>query len=184
MPRRFWWFVTLVLSALGMTMGAAHVLELPQKLGYRPDLYAAVNTTLYRYFAVAGAVFMTGAMLSAGVLTYVTRSRSTFRGTLAATLCLVLSFGLWLALVSPVNATVAQALHSAPASVPALWRELRDRWEYGHVASFAAWLLGFVLLVNSAVREMSVDAEAAPVVEANRGAEEARTRVGRPRSTA
>jgi hypothetical protein len=183
MSRRFWWFVTLLLSALGMTMGAAHALELPQKMGYRPELYAAVNTTLYRYFAVAGGVFMIGSLLAAGALTYVVRGRPVFRSTLAAAGCLVLSFALWVVLVSPVNAEVAQALQSAPESVPALWRALRDRWEYGHVASFAAWLLGFVLLTYSAVREMPAGQEAAASDPA-RSSEEARARFGRPRSTA
>ena len=50
----FWQFITLVLAALGLTMTSAHVLEMPQKLAYSPELYAAVNTTLYRYFAIVG----------------------------------------------------------------------------------------------------------------------------------
>lgn len=184
MSRRCWWFVTLLLSALGMTMGAAHVLEMPQKLGYRPELYAAINTTLYRYFALAGGVSMIGALLSASALTYGTRQRPTFRGTLTATVCLALSLALWLALVAPVNAEVARALQAAPESVPTVWLELRNRWEYGHAASFAAWLLGFLLLVNAAVREMPTEAEIAAAPETGRSPEEARGQFGRPRSPA
>ena len=57
---RAWRFLTLVLAALALTMTSAHVLELPQKMAYPPDLYAAVNTTLYRYFATVGAVWEYG----------------------------------------------------------------------------------------------------------------------------
>jgi hypothetical protein len=184
MSRRSWWFITLLCSALGLTMGAAHALELPQKLGYHPELYAAINTTLYRYFALVGGVLMIGSLLSASVLTYLVRRRPVFRSTLAATGCLALSLALWFALVSPVNAEVAQALHSAPESVPALWKALRDRWEYGHVASFAAWLLGFVLLTYSAVLEMPGEGEAALTPEAVRDPRETKSRFGRPRSAA
>ena len=48
----FWRFITIVLSALALTMTSAHVLELPQKMTYTAEMYAAVNTTLYRYFAL------------------------------------------------------------------------------------------------------------------------------------
>lgn len=47
-------FVTLLLAALALTMESAHLLELPQTMQYGADLYSAVNTTLYRYFAVVG----------------------------------------------------------------------------------------------------------------------------------
>jgi hypothetical protein len=50
-------FVTLLLTALALTMTSAHVLEMPQKMHYEAELYSAVNTTLYRYFAVVGGVY-------------------------------------------------------------------------------------------------------------------------------
>jgi hypothetical protein len=46
-------FVTLLLTALALTMTSAHVLE----MHYEAELYSAVNTTLYRYFAVVGGVY-------------------------------------------------------------------------------------------------------------------------------
>jgi hypothetical protein len=54
---RAWRFLALVLAALALTMTSAHVLELPQKMRYDAELYAAVNTTLYRHFATVGAVY-------------------------------------------------------------------------------------------------------------------------------
>ena len=71
----FWRFLTILLSALALTMTSAHVLELPQKMTYTPDMYAAVNTTLYRYFAIIGGPYQIGAIVSAIVLTLLLRGR-------------------------------------------------------------------------------------------------------------
>ena len=70
---RSWRFLTLLLAALALTMTSAHVLELPQKMGYDAQLYAAVNTTMYRYFALIGGVYTIGSLVAAGVLALLVR---------------------------------------------------------------------------------------------------------------
>src|SRR5215468_1086295 len=135
-------FVTLLLAALALTMTSAHVLEMPQKMQYGAQLYSAVNTTLYRYFAVIGGVYTVGAIVSAFVLAFlVRRDRSTFRWTAGGALLLLAAFVSWLVLVQPVNRMVADAIASAPGSVPAVWAQQRARWEYGHAVGFAFQLL-------------------------------------------
>ena len=147
---RGWRFLTLVLAALALTMTSAHVLELPQKMQYDAQLYAAVNTTLYHYFATIGGVYSLGAIVAASVLAFLVRKhRSAFGWILAAAVLFVLWFMSWLMLVAPVNTQVAAALQSAPETVPALWMQLRERWEYGHAAGFVIQLLGFCALVIS-----------------------------------
>jgi len=151
---RAWRFLTLVLAALALTMESAHVLELPQKLHYDAQLYSAVNTTLYRYFALVGGVYQVGSLVAAVVLTVlVRRRRPAFGWTLAGTLCLLVAFGIWLMVVAPVNSEVAEALRSMPETVPAAWLRLREQWEYGHAAGFVVQLLGFCALVISVVGE-------------------------------
>lgn len=146
-------FITLVLAGLGLTLGAAHALELPPKMRYDPEMYAAVTSTLYPLFGSVGAIIQLGAVLAAIVLTILVRGRPAFRLTLLGTLGLVLSLVLWGALVAPVNAEWLRVIESAPALVPEAYLRLRPRWEYGHVAAFAAWLTAFVLLVRSALIE-------------------------------
>jgi hypothetical protein len=154
MVLRWWRFFTLVLAALALTMESAHVLELPQKLQYDTQLYATVNTTLYRYFALVGGVYQVGSIGAAAVLTVlVRRRRPSFGWTLAGTLCLMLAFGIWLTVVAPVNSEVAEALRTMPETVPAAWMRLREQWEYGHVAGFVVQLLGFCALVISVLVE-------------------------------
>ena len=154
MSLRVWRFLTLLLTALSLTMESAHVLELPQKMQYDAQMYSAVNTTLYRYFAIVRGVYQLGAILTAGFLVFLIRKhRRSFYWTAAGALSLVLAFGIWLAVVAPVNSEVAHAIASAPQSVPALWMRLRNRWEYGHAAGFVFQVIGFSMLVLSVLRE-------------------------------
>jgi hypothetical protein len=137
-----------------MTMESAHVLELPQKMHYDAQMYAAVNGSLYRYFAIVGAVYQVGSIVAAAALAFVVRKHErAFAWTLAGALSLLVAFCIWLAVVAPVNSAVAQALRSAPESVPGLWMALRDRWEYGHAAGFIVQLIGLALLVISVLVE-------------------------------
>ena len=154
MVLRWWRFLTLVLAALALTMESAHVLELPQKLQYDAQMYSAVNTTLYRYFAIVGGVYQVGSIVVAAVLTVLVRKRRpSFGWTLAGTLSLMLAFGIWLTVVAPVNSEVAEALRLMPETVPAVWLRLREQWEYGHAAGFVVQLVGYCALVISVLVE-------------------------------
>ncbi len=147
-------FVTLMLGALALTMTSAHLLELPQKLDYAPTLYAAVNTTLYRYFAIVGGAYTVTSILAAGMLSLLVRHRgTTFPWTVSGFAALLAAFVSWLVLVAPVNARIAAAVETHSDSVPALWQLLRNRWEYGHATGFVLQLLGLAALVVSILVE-------------------------------
>ncbi|WP_174626719.1 DUF1772 domain-containing protein [Candidatus Methylobacter favarea] len=146
-------FITLVLVALGLTMGTAHLLELPPKMQYDAVMYAAVTSTLYRLFGSVGAFIQVASILAVAILAFLVRFRPAFRLTLFATLSLIFSLILWFALVAPVNAEWLQVIESTPEFVPKAYLQLRDRWEYGHVAAFIAWFCGFCLLVLSVLIE-------------------------------
>ncbi|HEX5435802.1 MAG TPA: hypothetical protein VFW98_01490 [Gemmatimonadaceae bacterium] len=149
MPHRRLRFIVLLLAALTLTMEAAHVLELPQKMHYTPQLYTAVNSTMYRYFAIVGGPLTILTLLSGAVLVVALRHQPGFSGTLAGVVAYFVAFGIWLAVVAPVNSTVAAALKTDPGSLPRLWAALRPRWEYGHAAGFVLQLLGLASLLWS-----------------------------------
>jgi hypothetical protein len=153
MSLRSSWFAALLLTALGLVMGGAHLLELPVRIQYEPPFYMQVTSTLYRYYGLVGGPLQVLALLLCAVLTWRVRTRSTFRSTLAGTLCLALSLLLWALLVQPVNAAWLEAVRSGPTDAVQAYAQLRSRWEYGHVAAFAAWLSGFSLLLHGVVRE-------------------------------
>ena len=144
-------FASLLLAALGLVPGGAHVLELVPKMEYEPALYALVTSSLYRYFGSVGALVQVSAMIAAAALALRARGDSSFRLTALGAAALALSLVLWGALVSPVNSAWTRVIETAPASVPEVYAQLRPRWEYGHVAAFAAWLAGFALLLASSL---------------------------------
>jgi hypothetical protein len=156
MPFRRLRFIVLLLAALTLTMEAAHVLELPQKMQYGPELYAAVNSTLYRYFALVGGPLTVLTLLSGAGLVIALRRQPGLRWTLAGVLAYFIAFGVWLAVVEPVNRTVATAFAKDPGSLPRLWTTLRARWEYGHAAGFVFELLELACLLWSVLASPKV----------------------------
>ncbi|HEU6451531.1 MAG TPA: hypothetical protein VFT57_08945 [Gemmatimonadaceae bacterium] len=156
-PLRVWWLVTLLLTALGLVMGGAHVLEHPVRMHYDPELYFRVTSTMYRYFGIIGGSIQVLALVAAVLLAWRTRRRPGFGWTLAGTLLLALSLLLWFLRVQPVNEAWLEAMRAHPDSVVETYARLRGRWEWGHVMAFVAWLLGFCLLLYSALRQAGSD---------------------------
>jgi hypothetical protein len=149
-------FIALLLAALTLTMESAHVLELPQKMQYTPELYSAVNSTMYRYFALIGGPLTVLTLLSGAALVVVLRHEPGFRWTLAGVASYFLAFAVWLAVVQPVNSTVAKAFAEDPGSLPQVWTTLRARWEYGHLAGFVLELFGLASLLWSVLADRAV----------------------------
>jgi hypothetical protein len=148
-------FFSLLLVALGLAPGAAHLLEMPVKLGYAPELYFAVTSTLYALFGSVGAIVQVGALVITGVLAFVSRGLPATRLVVAAAVLLGLSLTAWGALVAPVNAQWGDAIKSGSQALPAIYAELRLRWEYGHAVAFALWFAGYCCLQWFAVSSSS-----------------------------
>lgn len=160
MPLRSLRFITLLLAALGLAMGAAHGLELVPKRHYDTRMYMDVTRSLYRYYGLIGGPVQVLAFGAASWLSFRLRRRPGFRLTAWGAGCLGLSLVLWAALVQPVNAAWGEVLATGTeAEALESYARLRDRWEFGHLAAFLAWLAGFGLLLRSVSGE---PAEAAP----------------------
>ncbi len=100
--RSLLWAAALVLAALTLGMAFAHTLELPQKMGYGPSLWATLNQTLYQYFAVVGGpveVLNVGVLVGLAVTERRPRPRSW--GLLVAACCFGAALVVWFAVVQP-----------------------------------------------------------------------------------
>lgn len=148
---RVFQFMAILLTALGLTMGAAHVLELGPRMKYDDALYMEVTRTLYLIFGIAGAAIQLGSIACVAMLCWMLRRGPAGRWMLAALVALVASLGLWALIVAPVNAQWGTALSRNPASAIEVYARLRWRWEAGHVVAFVAWLIGFACLVWGAL---------------------------------
>lgn len=151
-------FIAILLAALAMGMHLAHALELAPKLQWNPDLYLAVQTTLYQWFGRIGPVFEIGALLTVALLTFRLRGRRpAFALTATSTVMLVLSLATWAVVVLPANAQIGlwqSAVASGSAAAPANWMHWRDQWQYGQAGIFVLHLIGFCALLRSVLVEL------------------------------
>jgi len=132
------WVACLLLATLAMMPAAAHVLELPNKIGLTGIEYLTVQR-LYRGWALARLVVL-AALACMGVLLFMVRELPTaFALAWVAFLCLAGTQLVFWIFTQPVNRVTANWTF-----LPGDWSELRRRWEYSHAAS-AALNLGAVV---------------------------------------
>ncbi|MGH3774789.1 MAG: hypothetical protein ACRDRR_03480 [Pseudonocardiaceae bacterium] len=144
--------VTLLLAALTMGLLFAHVLELGPKFGYPPELYVRLNNSLYAWYGPPlGALLYVGSIVAAGVLTWlVRRRRAALAWTGTAAILQAVALVTYFVVVEPVNQRLRPL---PPGAVPADFTALRTQWEFGHATEFVLFLVAFVLLVVSVLRE-------------------------------
>ena len=117
-------FASVMLTAVAMAAGFAHLLELPNKIGLSRDDYLRVQQ-IYRGWALLGIV-VTGALVCTVVLALQVRYRpAEFYLTIAAASCIALSLVVFFLFTFPANQQTANW-----TVLPDNWQELRRRWEY------------------------------------------------------
>jgi hypothetical protein len=157
--------LTLILVVLAMIPALAHALELPGKLRLAKDQYFVVQPIYYPGFTIAG-ISEPIAIISAVVLLILTTLGSVdFWLTLVALVGLISMHAVYWLFIHPVNNFWLQGeklsgLGSGFFSVGSAsrrgrqsecrqvdWADLRDRWEYSHVARVGLAALSFIALV-------------------------------------
>jgi hypothetical protein len=144
----FWRFVAMVLCALLLGTTFGHVLEMPAKLRFDPQLWMTLQHNLYAAFASVGALTEMGAIAAVLVLAVLVRERTrSLWLTLIAAACLLVAFGVvWLVFTSVANAETARW---TATTIPTDWSRWRTRWEFSHALRFALHLAGFCALTLS-----------------------------------
>lgn len=158
--------LTLILVALAMAPALAHALELPGKMRLTREAYFAVQPIYYPGFTIADGLGEAVGLISTLILLLVTpRGTAAFWLTLVALLGLVGMQAVYWMVTHPVNRhwLQGQALGSlgseffsfdpgkrsepSTETVPSNWTELRDRWEYSHLARAGLAVLSFIALL-------------------------------------
>jgi hypothetical protein len=139
------YFISVLLTAVAMASGFAHLLELPNKMALSREEYLIVQQ-IYRGWALLG-IAVIGALVSTPVLTVIVRaSQQMFYLTLTATLCIALSLVVFFVFTYPTN---QQTLNWT--FLPENRQELRRQWEYSHAVgaglSFLALMTLFLALL-------------------------------------
>jgi hypothetical protein len=122
-------FLAVILTALALVPGGAHLLELANKIELDQGQYFIVQS-IYRGWALLGAVLF-GALAANLVLAVMLRgNKPAFRLAALAFLGIAATLAIFFVWVYPTN--VATANWTAQ---PENWRALRIQWEYGHAAN-------------------------------------------------
>lgn len=138
-------FIAILLMALSLVPGGAHLIELPNKMALDRDAYMTVQG-IYRGWALAGVVLFAAL---ASTLWLAIRSRAQrMPMTLAAVafallLITLISFFVW---VYPVNQATAQWTVVTDDFEP-----LRRQWEYTHAVNAVLTLLALAATVAASL---------------------------------
>lgn len=133
-------FASLLLTAVSMVGGFAHLLELPNKINLPREDYMTVQQ-IYQGWALLG-IAVVGALVSTATLTFYVRHTPTiFYFTLAAALCIALSLIVFFLFTFPVNKRTQNW-----TVLPENWEALRRQWEYSHAVGAGLYFLALTLL--------------------------------------
>jgi len=136
-------FASVMLTAIAMAGGFAHVLELPRKIEMSREDYLTVQR-IYRGWALLG-IAVVGALLSSVLLALtVHENPAELYLTVAAAGCIVVSLIVFFTFTFPANRRTANW-----TTLPENWVQLRRRWEYSHAVGAALYFLALSLLTLS-----------------------------------
>lgn len=140
-------FLSVVLTAICMSAGFAHLFALPNKIGLPHDAYLTVQQ-IYRGWALLG-IAVIGALVSTLILAVLVRAkRRLLRLTLVAAACIALSLVVFFLYTYPAN---QQTLNWTV--LPENWQALRRQWEYSHAVDAGLYFTAFVALITSLLKE-------------------------------
>ena len=169
MSVKIWRFASIYLTAITLSLTFSHLLEMPRKLAWGPELYRDVQHTLYLYFAIVGAPAESGAILCLAVLCFlIRRRRRSFWLTLIASICVATRLVVRFVLVSPANHQMSQwTTPPLPETWPDTWLDTRRQWEFGHAVSAVLDLIGFAALIASVLFDNSLEPVKTGSIRAN-----------------
>jgi hypothetical protein len=153
--------LSVMLAAFTMAQMLAHALEFPGKRRLDRDTYLKVQAIYYPGFTIGGAFEPLSVIATFALLLFMRFGTTSFWLTALAFAGLVLAHAIYWAITHPVNKVWVKdeklsksggAFFAAGNTTAAGdWTELRDRWEWSHVARAALAVASLVALVVATV---------------------------------
>lgn len=128
-------FIAILLTAIALVPGGAHLFALPNKIELAQTDYFIVQN-IYRGWALFGAVFIPAVIVHAVLAVMLRAQRRPFMLELVALACFALSLAIFFVWTYPANVATVNW-----TQIPENWAELRRQWEYSHAAG-ALLILG------------------------------------------
>lgn len=139
-------FLAVVLTALALVPGGAHLLVMPNKLGLDVAAYFSVQE-IYRGWALLGIVLMAALAADLALVIGARHQPVPFRLALAGVICLAATLAVFFLWTYPANQATADW-----TAVPDDWTALRRQWEYSHAANALLTLAALCLVTLSVLR--------------------------------
>jgi len=140
-------FFGLILTAIAMSAGFAHLMALPNKIDMPPEVYLNAQAA-YRGWALLAFVILL-AMLITGVQAFMTSHRlGPFLGAMGALICQIAAQVVFWTYTFPAN----QATRNW-TMLPDDWQILRAQWEYSHALGAGLMFVALALLVAAVLSE-------------------------------
>lgn len=138
-------FLAVVLTALALLPGGAHLMALPAKIAMPQDPYFVVQQ-IYRGWTLAGAVIFLAifANMLAALLTR--DSRKKWPLFALAGILIAVTLAVFFAWTYPANQATGNW-----TSAPENWEQLRTEWEYSHAVNAVITFLALLCSVGAAV---------------------------------
>jgi hypothetical protein len=138
-------FLSIILIALALIPGGAHLLALPNKVGLTKETYFTVQN-IYFGWALLGIITVAALIVNL-LLAYMLRDqRLPALLALAAAICIGLTLVIFFIWTQPANAVTANW-----TQIPDNWRSLRANWEYSHAVNAAITFVALCASVLSAL---------------------------------
>lgn len=139
------YYLSLILVALALAPGMAHVLELPNKLTLPAQEYLTVQQ-IYRGWAWLGVLLIAALGSTLATAVAAREVRRAFSLALIAFFCLAGQLAVFFTFTYPVNRVTENWIF-----LPAGWEALRLRWEYSHAVSATLVLAALMALLGSMI---------------------------------
>lgn len=135
--------VAMVLTALALAPGGAHLFALPNKIDLSESDYF-ITQSVYRSWALLGIVLIGAAIADVALALLIRAQRAPWIFALIGGLCLVATLVIFFVFTFPAN----QATNNW-TQVPADWEQLRWRWELSHAVNAVITIFAFCSLTIS-----------------------------------
>ena len=128
-PLKIVQFLAVILTALSLVPGGAHLFVLLNKISLAAEQYYIVQGT-YRGWNLFAFVLIPAILLNLVLAVMQRRQAVPFRSALLAFLCLAATLAVFFIWTEPANRATDYW-----TTIPANWAALRDQWEYSHAVN-------------------------------------------------
>jgi hypothetical protein len=139
-------FLTVIVTGLSLIAPAAHLFELPNKIGLPQAEYFVVQQ-IYSGWWIVGLLLPLAFLANAGNAISMRADKAAMMLSIAAAVLIALNLIIFVIFTQPANAATQNWTVQ-----PENWETLRTQWEYSHAVNAAVNFLAFCCAAGASTR--------------------------------